>query len=367
MREIKPTLTPELSNHVGRGSVDAAPAFRISRYRSLVEQVARLSYLNKDHLLFFRGQRHDYTSKAGSSTFYPSIYRGDYVPSSELRFRFDTLEEAARQLTHLFTDRRVDGHQELKRKKYIQWSLLQHYGVCSTPLLDLTHSLRVACSFAQLGVTKSECYVFVFGLPYITNRITINSEHDLALIRLLSICPPNALRPYFQEGYLAATEDITTDFDNKTELDFRNRLIAKFQIPSGHSFWGAGFSSIPDSVLNPKNDSVEALCREIQTRVTEEILPGELGQFMKLWTDLEQEIISIARARDPQAHTLLRAINALSQAEVIDPASARTLNEIRAFRNVLAHEPRKVKPTELADYINRVSLFRDNVLTPHRK
>jgi len=60
--------------------------------------------------------------------------------------------------------------------------------------------LRVACSFATMDNENEFAYIFVFGLPYFTNRITINSEHDIINIRLLSICPPTALRPYFQEG-----------------------------------------------------------------------------------------------------------------------------------------------------------------------
>ena len=62
-----------------------------------------------------------------------------------------------------------------------------------------------------------------FGLPYITNRISVNSEQDLVNVRLLSICPPDALRPYFQEGYLAGTDEVTTDYDSKDELDFTKR------------------------------------------------------------------------------------------------------------------------------------------------
>ena len=69
----------------------------------------------------------------------------------------------------------------------MQWSILQHYEVCGTPLIDFTHSFRVACSFAQLENESDRAYIYVFGLPYITNRISINSEHDLINIRLLSI------------------------------------------------------------------------------------------------------------------------------------------------------------------------------------
>lgn len=231
MREITPRLTPELEEHCKGMPVWRAPAFEASNFRALVEHVARLAYANPDELLFFRGQDRDYQSKAGGTTLYPAIYRGDSLPARELRHRFDLLEQAARLLVDRFKKRRIDGHRELRQKKYIQWSILQHYEVVATSLLDLTQSLRVACSFAQIRSTDPTCYVYVLGLPYLSNRISINSEHDIVNVRLLSICPPAALRPYFQEGFLAGTADVTSEFDSKTELDFRSRLIAKFAIP----------------------------------------------------------------------------------------------------------------------------------------
>lgn len=199
MREIRPQLTPELQTHCGRTPVWRARPFSVSTFGELVEHVAKLAYANRDDLLFFRGQDKDYQSKADGTTLYPSIYREDALPARELRHRFDLLEQAARLLVEQFKFARIEGHRELRQKRYIQWSIIQHYGVAATPLLDLTHSLRVACSFAQLRSTDPTCYVYVLGLPYVTNRITINSEHDIVNIRLLSICPPAALRPYFQK------------------------------------------------------------------------------------------------------------------------------------------------------------------------
>lgn len=358
MREITPSLTPELEKHIGSATVDAAPAYPIGSYSALVQQIAYLSFLNKDNLLFFRGQNSDYKSKAGSSTFYPSIYRDDYVPQNELNYRFATLEEACRQLKSLFKSKDINGHLELRSKKYIQWSILQHYGVCRTPLLDFTHSLWVACSFAQLKAPHSKVYVYAFGLPYITNRITINSEHDITLVRLLSICPPSALRPYFQEAYLAGTADITSDFDKKTDLDFKKRLIAKFQIPSDSSFWGEDFYPIPESVLYPINDQIQELCAHVRNTVDEEILPGHLGEFIKLWTDLEQEIIVLGQAQDPEVHTLRSALSVLARKELLEMEALHTFNEIRNFRNQAVHEPKKVTQSQLSGYLDSIRLFR---------
>lgn len=242
MRSIEGILSPELIKAIGSDSVDLAPAFKVKSYSSLMKHVANLSYLNKDYLIFFRGQGRDYKSKTGGSTLYPSIYRNEYLLKPEVDHRFNILKHASELLVKTFTENNIQGYKEIKRKIFIRWSILQHYGVCFTPLLDLTHSINVACSFAQIESENNEAYIYLFGLPYLTNRISINSEHDLVNIRLLSICPPDAMRPYYQEGYLAGTDDITNDYESKTELDFKNRLIAKFEIPSGDVFWDRDFS-----------------------------------------------------------------------------------------------------------------------------
>ena len=123
-----------------------------------------------------------------------------------------------------------------------------------TPLIDVTHSLLVACSFALLEPNARLPIVYVLGLPYITNRVSINSEYDLAIIRFLSACPPKGLRPYFQDGYLAGTDDITDQYDSKDELDFNRLLIAKFQIKKHPHFWGSDFHPLPHYALYPDND-----------------------------------------------------------------------------------------------------------------
>lgn len=227
MRPIDIKLTPELEDYTINRDIAKSNAYYVNTYRRLMEHVARLAYLHKDQLLFFRGQGKDFQNKVGASTFYPTIYRGDYVTQDEIRSRFMVLEECCRQLKRVFEVNTLEGSYEVARKSYVQWSILQHYQVCPTPLLDFTHSLRVACSFAQIFANKKNSFVYVFGLPYFSNRISINSELDLVNVRLLSICPPQALRPYFQDGYLCGTTDISWEYRDKTELDFNLRLIAK--------------------------------------------------------------------------------------------------------------------------------------------
>lgn len=235
----------------------------VDTYIDLVKKIACLSYENKDNLLFYRGQSIDYLNRAKNSSFYPRIYRteSENLTKDLLSYRFKLLEQASALLVKKFEDNNIDiSRKELKKRKYIQWSILQHYEVCDTPFLDLTQSIRVACSFA-LSDNNDFGYFFVFGLPYISNRISINSEHDLINIRLINICPPEALRPHFQEGYLVGTDIEFLNFEDKTEFDFKRRLIAKFKIPNNKKFWGE--ENTLNKYLKQKDDKVGDICMEI--------------------------------------------------------------------------------------------------------
>lgn len=351
MRETRPSLTPDLVAHCKGAPVWKAQAFDVTTFRSLVEHVARLAYANPDELLFFRGQDKDYQSKAGGTTLYPAIYRGDSLAARELRHRFDLLDQAARLLVDRFKQVKTEGHREVRQKRYVQWSILQHYEVVPTPLLDLTQSLRVACSFAQLRGTDPKCYVYVFGLPYLMNRISINSEHDIVNVRLLSICPPSALRPYFQEGYLAGTADVTTEFDSKTELDFRNRLIAKFAIPRARIFWGSGFDQIPETALYPKGDQILKLCNELKSELQDELQPGELGDFVRAWAGLEEHLLENARRITQRNVSVREAIAALAERGEIKSDQAALLESVRRFRNEVIHNPSKVESGAVGEWL----------------
>lgn len=267
MRAITPTFSSTLEEHVGKNVVRKSAPFFVPTYTELVSEVANLSWQNRDFLLFYRGQSLDFLNKAGSSTYYPTIYRRDILTNQEIKARFDVLELAEYYLADAFEQEELDGRQDVFRKRYIAWSILQHYGVCDTPLLELTHSLRVAATFAQFNNPNEQGIIAVFGMPYITNRITYNLEHDLVLVRLLSVCPPLALRPHFQEGYLAGTLDITNDYPNKSELDFNNRLVAKFAIPNDKTFWGKDFDRIPAELLFPPNDRMNKICQSVRLKM----------------------------------------------------------------------------------------------------
>lgn len=347
MRKIIGKLTPKLARLTSPKTIGADRGVPIVSFRELVEQVARLSFLNKDYLLFFRGQKSDYKNKNNNSTFYPTIYRGEYLTQQELDFRFDKLQSASKMLIEIFKEKNIEGRIEVQRKKLIQWSILQHYEVTETPLIDVTQSLRVACSFAMRENKEETAYIYVFGLPYFTNRISINSEHDLINIRLLSICPPRALRPYFQEGYLIGTDDITNEYSNKSELDLNNRLIAKFEIPNSPDFWGNEFDRIPDTALYPENDEIEKICNEIKQELIIDVAPANIGDFLKLWTEFEQTVLNDARKYKREVHTTRDALFTLMKHNEQKYGLLKEFDYLRMFRNKLVHSPTSISNEEL--------------------
>lgn len=347
MRKITGTLTEDLKNHIGENDISRHDAFPVNTYRELMKHVAQLSYINKDHLLFFRGQANDYINKAGASTFYPSIYRGERTTKQELETRFEILSGASKRLADSFIKQRIDGAADVKKRRYIQWSILQHYEVCPTPLMDFSQSVRVACSFAFLNNVKKHAYIFVFGLPYLTNRISINSEHDLVNVRLLSICPPDALRPYYQEGYLAGTDDSTIDFVSKDEFDFNARLIAKFKIPISKTFWSTGFSPIPEIALYPKGDRIHRLCQELSKELGTETEPGQLGLLLQAWVNLESHLLTLSRSRGGKVYSAPEAIKLLRSSNILDSQMSERIDRIRKIRNDTVHSPEKTTTEQL--------------------
>lgn len=362
MRHIEqPKLTEELESKLNPKNIAGSEAYAVSTFRELVENVAKLAYLNKDYMLFFRGQGSDYKNRSGNSTFYPSIYRGDYLRQAEINYRFDLLNKSARILAELFEKHKIEGYKELKRKKLIQWSVLQHYEVCGTPLMDFTQSLRVACSFAQMENTNEEAYIYVFGLPYVTNRISTNSEQDLVTVRLLSICPPEALRPYFQEGYLTATEDITNEYESKSELDFKNRLVAKFKIPNTEYFWGEDFKIIPQNALYPDNDKVLEICQEIKNISEKELSPGEIGEFLSNWTQLEELLVGNPKYKEQKIYNVRDAISNLYKEKEITSEDTFSLDKLRQFRNNVVHNPSKVDTALIHDYIEDIKELKEKL------
>lgn len=268
MKQIPGKIYCHLSRQDGEKylnkDIRGSQALEVNTFSELVKEIAYISYRNPEYALFFRAQSADHKDKKGHSTIFPSIYRLKSTGADsqkKIQHRFAILRRAEEKLLSSFSKNDFLGISKLTKYREMRWAILQHYEVCQTPLLDVTHSLRVACSFA-LHKTSQDPYVFILGLPHPNGSISFYVEQELLNVRLLSICPPKALRPYFQEGYLVGSFPSQED-TIKHQYDFARRLVAKFRL-SRDTFVDENFRPIPPSTLFPADDVVGKNCNQIK-------------------------------------------------------------------------------------------------------
>jgi FRG domain len=190
------------SNVAKNADVRGDAGHLVRSYWDLATKIAELQFLNRDFVLLFRGQAADHRNKSGNTTLKPTLFRSlnsGNPNASTLIDRFETLRRAENALTEKYGEAEFLGRDRLRRHRILRWSILQHYEVCKTPLLDLTHSIRIAASFASLSANQS-AFVYVLGVPNLSGAITASAEAGLQIVRLSSVCPPSALRPHIQEG-----------------------------------------------------------------------------------------------------------------------------------------------------------------------
>lgn len=217
----------------------------------------------------FRGQAHDHLNRNSNSSLRPSMFRTrDHSSNTdEIRARYDRLRQAEDMLISRYQHMGAD---RIKRYQLIRWAILQHYEVCDTPLLDVSSSIRISASFASLGET-AEAFIYAIGVPNVSGAITASAESSLTILRLASVCPPEAVRPHIQEGYLLGEYPEINTWDQKRqyenyETDFGLRLVAKFRF-SPDNFWRADhdFPRVPRAALYPdaSDDPISELMLEI--------------------------------------------------------------------------------------------------------
>lgn len=359
MKKIEGKLTEQIKSFIGSDSVAVSPGFPVETFSDLQMHMAQLSCLNKDYILFYRGQKSDYKadSRSMESSFYPTIYRGTLTPDvKEIRWR--QLEYASNKLVEYLKNEKISSTKIIERKHLLQWSILQHYEVVPTPLIDVTQSLRVACSFALLdnpiGEGEDRAFVYAFGLPYVNHRISIDSEDYLTNIRLLSIAPPEALRPYHQEGFLVGEDFIQKEFADKKELDLNRRLIAKFSIPKNNSFWNSE-TAMEKSILYPQNDIINDICRKIcedvnkvfayaeQYDISSFVSTSDFMSFITHWATIEKILkrsYSMRMGNDDKWTSLPSIVKDLG----LNDDLTKQLLKTSQIRNIVIHDPSAFKP-----------------------
>ncbi|MBK9471847.1 MAG: FRG domain-containing protein [bacterium] len=276
MREIRTKVwsfgaSSVTCEYLDQATILKGAGYAVESYQDLVCRVAEIAFKNPEHMLLFRGQHRDHLSGGKRSTLYPKIFRSEQsrLMSDAIQTRFDRLGIAEDFLANQYG---FDGARRLRVDQIFRWAILQHYEICATPLLDVTASLRVAASFSMLDA-ESGGFVYVLGLPQISGSVTVAAEQGLQVIRLLSMCPPQARRPHYQDGYLLG-EYPTLNRKGKQEyerreVDFARRVLGKFRLPGRDRFWSDAFPILHKDALLPDAqdemyDFAETLRRELE-------------------------------------------------------------------------------------------------------
>ena len=258
--------------------VRKAKGHLVESFMDLATKVAELQFRNPDFVLMFRGQNRDHRNSKENTTIKPSLFRptpgsSDLPAMGTLQQRYKKLERAEQLLVTQYRQANLLGKERLQRHRMLRWAILQHYEVCDTPLLDVTHSLRIAASFASMDA-QTEAFIFVLGVPNLSGAITASAEGGLQIIRLASVCPPSAVRPHIQEGYLLGEYPDMVNYDQKElyghyEIDFGRRLIAKFRF-SPATFWREDvFPQVPRKALYPPsdNDPLRRIAKQVMAAI----------------------------------------------------------------------------------------------------
>ncbi len=235
----------------------------VGSYLELATKIAELQFRNKSHVLMFRGQFRDFRNQQDNTSIKPGLFRPDANgknPDAEILInRFATLKLAEEKLIGFYAKWKFLGQDRIQRSRVLRWSILQHYEVCLTPLLDVTHSIRIAASFASLDNHQDKTFIYVLGIPNLSGGITASSEAGIQTIRLASVCPPQAIRPHIQEGYLLGEYPEFDTFEQNSlyeayEIDFGLRLVAKFCFHPVAFWTNDAFPKVPKEALYPNHD-----------------------------------------------------------------------------------------------------------------
>ena len=142
--------------------------------------------------------------------------------------------------------------------------------MCPTPLLDVTHSLRIAASFGS-AQANGEAFLYAIGLPNLSGMITASAEAGLQTVRLASVCPPTAVRPHIQEGYLLGnirkwlitSRSSSTTVAKSTSPAAWSRSFASIRPPFGKET--PGFPPVAKDALYPDTkDPLFLLTRQVK-------------------------------------------------------------------------------------------------------
>lgn len=244
--------------------IAAAAGITCRHFDHLQDLVAQVGYYNPHHDIFLRGQGADFADPHGRSSLVATLFR--VGSKEELDRNLGELAGAEERL--LASCARRSGARALERFTWARWCLLQHYGVTSTPVLDVTRSPRIAASFATSG-PGGDGFVYVIGLPYPDGNLTFDLATEVVIANLRNLMPPDARRPHWQQGYLVGSypDELGWERPGGKKADrippmqrhnLAQRLLCKVRIPAEDraSFWPDDNPPLPWSKLLPDEDPV---------------------------------------------------------------------------------------------------------------
>ena len=256
-------------------AIRSRPPTDIRTFAELMNVVAFLSVMNKKYVQLYRGQRRDGPLR-------PRLFREpDPSRRSRLWAELPAMESAvlAVLLAH-----GLPRWRHLRDFRESRWAVIQHYELSPTPLLDFTTSLRVAASFAfgldprasqgflyVIGVKRIRADLMEFGPPNSRTGDEDEIKSGVLAIRLNAVCPPQALRPHYQEGVLVGSYpigDAASAAESSADAD--PILIGKLRLVNRDGgFWNADFpihsgeSLLPGSGRDPLLADFEAAMSDL--------------------------------------------------------------------------------------------------------
>lgn len=203
-------------------------------------------------------------------------------------------------------------------------------------------------------------YVYVLGLPYISGRISVDSEEYITNVRLLSISCSASKRPFFQEGYLVQTEFAYDTEIDKGELDFNRRIVAIYKFKNDSSFWGDE-TPINEAYLYPANDIMKEICDSIRNKsynFNNTTANGDLiFEFLTLWNVLEKEV-----RYKTESSNFWKGINKLSNINgLLCEQNKSEIDSLRRFRNEFVHNVNSVSDEQIQKGVDKLKRLMTNL------
>jgi hypothetical protein len=264
------------------GEIRKSKGIAAANFLEIVQIAAQLQFVNRDKSILFRGQSKDILNRTGYSSLKPNLYRSKAGPAkiptlATMELRYAVLNDAQKALIEIYKKHNLLGRERIEKHELLRWAILQHYEVCFTPLLDVTQSLRMAVSMAYSD-TDEFGYVYLLDAPPVSGGVSTQEDVGVQVIRLSSVCPPEAFRPHVQEGLLLGAFPIVAKMDMHSlykyrDLDFGRRIVGKIRFKnSGIKADQNTFPTAPRQAMYPdEHDSMVGLLEDIKSECDERL------------------------------------------------------------------------------------------------